>query len=149
MEAKIDDGDDTFIEVSNSSAALGRSPAKAPGLSLNLGREGGRVDADEKDTSAEGVMTRQLETQVMVVFELPDGSTVEEEFRMGQSVEVLKSFLASELGIPMETQSLYLNDTLMFDPLSLMDFKDIDPSGSDDVYIRVEGDMDGGDVGRK
>jgi hypothetical protein len=68
---------------------------------------------------------------------------------MGQSVEVLKSFLASELGIPMETQSLYLNDTLMFDPLSLMDFKDIDPSGSDDVYIRVEGDMDGGDVGRK
>ena len=66
MESKIDDGDDTFIEVSNSSAALGRSPAKAPGLSLNLGREGGRVDADEKDTSAEGVMTRQLETQVMV-----------------------------------------------------------------------------------
>jgi len=35
----------------------------------------------------------------------------------------------------------------MFDPLSLMDFKDIDPMSGDDVYIRVEGDMEG--EGRK
>lgn len=61
---------------------------------------------------------------------------------MGQSVEVLKSFLAAEIGMPMESQSLYLSNKLMLDPLSLLDFKEIDPSSGDDVYVRVEGDID-------
>ena len=62
---------------------------------------------------------------------------------MGQSVEVLKSFVASEVGIPMEGQQLYLQDKLMFDPLSLMDFPEIVASRGEDVYIRVEGDLEG------
>ncbi|CAM9341444.1 unnamed protein product, partial [Phaeothamnion confervicola] len=40
-----------------------------------------------------------------VVFELPDGSQGEQQFQLGQTVEVLKSFVASEFGIPMAGQA--------------------------------------------
>jgi len=108
MEAKHDDEDDSFIEIS--SEPINPSPSKAPGLSLNLGR---RVDADKKDTSDEGIMTRQLESPIMIVFELPDGSTVEEEFKMGQSVEVLKvSLLRFALAHQLHTRNTRSSSSL-------------------------------------
>ena len=39
-----------------------------------------------------------------VVFDLPDGSLGECKFKMGQTVEFLKSFVESEYGIPMMEQ---------------------------------------------
>jgi hypothetical protein len=44
------------------------------------------------------------------------------KFKLGQTVEVLKSFVESEYGIPMEDQSLFLEDKFMMNPLSLLDF---------------------------
>ena len=40
----------------------------------------------------------------------------------GQTVEVLKSYVESEYGIPMSQQFLFLENLLMMDPLSLLDF---------------------------
>ena len=77
-----------------------------------------------------------------IIFELPDGSQVEEEFQMGQTVEVLKSYVATNVGIAMEGQQLYLNDKLLFDPLSLMDYPEIDCN--EEIYVRVEGEMEEG-----
>ncbi|GMH92978.1 hypothetical protein TL16_g12502 [Triparma laevis f. inornata] len=137
-----DDADDAFIEINPPSP----SPKKTLGglnLGLDLGTNGGRQDEDAKDTSETGALVREAESEVMIIFELPDGSQTEESFKMGQSVEVLKSFVASEIGMDMEGQQLYLQDKLMFDPLSLMDFPEIVASRGEDVYIRVEGDLEG------
>lgn len=62
------------------------------------------------------------ENSVNVVFELPDGSQGESTFKLGQTVEVLKSFVESEYGIPMQDQRLYIEDKLMLNPLSLLDY---------------------------
>jgi hypothetical protein len=39
-------------------------------------------------------------------------------------VEVLKSYVESEYGIPMSQQYLFLENLLMMDPLSLLDFSE-------------------------
>ncbi|CAN0361095.1 unnamed protein product, partial [Laminaria digitata] len=74
-----------------------------------------------------------------VVFDLPDGSQADQKFQLGQTVEVLKSYVESEFGIPMSCQELYLGSTLMMDPMSLLDYPGVDGTG--DVFIVVEGDM--------
>lgn len=38
------------------------------------------------------------EDEILVVFDLPDGSQSDSKFRLGQTVEVLKSFVESEFG---------------------------------------------------
>jgi hypothetical protein len=43
---------------------------------------------------------------------------------IGQTVELLKSYVESEFGIPMLEQTLFLEDRLMMDPLSLLDFSE-------------------------
>ena len=58
---------------------------------------------------------------------------------MGHTVEVLKSFVEEEFEIPMAVQSLYLDDKLMLDPLSLSDYPQITPSK--DCFIRVDGEV--------
>ncbi|KAH8046544.1 hypothetical protein JL722_13603 [Aureococcus anophagefferens] len=78
-------------------------------------------------------------TAVLVVFELPDGSEGEKHFKMGHTVEVLKSFVEEEFEIPMGVQSLYLDETLMLDPLSLSDYPAIDPAR--DCFVRVGGEI--------
>eukprot|EP00752_Nemacystus_decipiens_P010804 g9610.t1 len=60
-------------------------------------------------------------------------------FQLGQTVEVLKSFIESEFGIPMSGQELYLGSVLMMDPMSLLDYPEISSGG--DVLIVVEGEM--------
>ena len=41
---------------------------------------------------------------------------------MGQTVEVLKSHIEAEYGISMMEQRLYYEESLMLDPLSLLDY---------------------------
>lgn len=72
-----DDADDAFIEINPPSP----SPKKTLGglnLGLNLGANGGRQDEDAKDTSETGALVREAESEVMIIFELPDGSQTEE-----------------------------------------------------------------------
>ena len=96
---------DQFIELNPPSPSPKKTHAGLS-LGLKLGANGGRLDNDAKDTSEAGAMMREAEAEVLVIFELPDGSQVEEMFKMGQSVEVLKSFVASEIGMSMEGQQV-------------------------------------------
>ena len=93
------------------------SPRALPsGHTLNLGREESK-DKDRVD-EASGVQ----EDEVLVVFELPDNSQSEARFRLGQTVQVLKSFVEAEFGIPMQTCVLRFLGKVMLDPLSLLDY---------------------------
>ena len=44
------------------------------------------------------------------------------QFKLGHTVEVLKSFVESEYGIPMSEQSMYIEEKPMMNPLSLLDY---------------------------
>ena len=77
------------------------------------------------------------EESVLVVFDLPDGSQGESMFKLGQTIEVLKSFIESEYGIPMPLQTLFLDEKVLLDPLSLLDYPEA--KGLDEIVIRVDG----------
>ena len=79
------------------------------------------------------------ESSILVVFDLPDGSQGESEFKLGHTVEVLKSFVESEYGIPMASQSMFIEEKHMLDPLSLLDYPEA--KGESEVFIRVEGPL--------
>lgn len=89
------------------------------GMSLDLS-----LAAEAKCYAAGPVVQEEL---VNVVFDLADGSQGESQFKLGQTVEVLKSFVESEYGIPMAEQKLFLNGSgqAMLSPLSLLDFAEI------------------------
>lgn len=56
-------------------------------------------------------------------------------------LQVLKSYLALDCGIPMHSQRLYLGEEgPLLDPMSLLDYPQIDPR--EHVIIRVEGEID-------
>eukprot|EP00953_Heterococcus_sp_UTEX-ZZ885_P037637 19328-Heterococcus_DN1.PRE.1 len=145
-----DDGeedDDAVIAMISTAESKREDWAPNTGFSLNLAHAARRQDDASNTTvqDADSAISQQ-ETQVLVVFELPDGSRSEQQFKLGQTVEVLKSFVESEFGIAMQSQELYLDSTQrMMDPLSLLDYPSINPK--EDVYILVEGDM--GDEAKK
>jgi len=71
-----------------------------------------------------------------VIFHLPDGTSVEHEARVGQSVEQLKGWLSSKVETaPFESQNLYYQDKLMPDPFCL---NDIPVNPNEDCHIKVE-----------
>ena len=80
------------------------------------------------------------EDSVVVNFDLPDGSQGESVFKLGHTVEVLKSFVESEYGIPMELQTMYIEDKPMMNPLSLLDFREA--KNVEEIYVRVDGPME-------
>jgi|TARA_B110000090_G_C13073005_1_gene328015 hypothetical protein len=82
---------------------------------------------------------RLQEGSVLVNFDLPDGSQGESVFKLGQTVEVLKSYVESEYGIPMESQTMYIENQPMMNPLSLLDFSET--KNAEEIFIRVEGMM--------
>lgn len=82
------------------------------------------------------------ETSIIVVFDLPDGSVGEQEFKLGNTVEVLKSFVEMDYGIPMLEQTMYMGDQLLMDPMSLLDYPEA--KSSDELFVRVEGILPSG-----
>lgn len=102
--------------------------------SKDMGR---RLDFKRGDDEAEEIPIQ--ESSVLVVFDLPDGSQGESEFKLGHTVEVLKSFVESEYGIPMASQDMFIEEKHMLDPLSLLDYPEA--KGESEVYIRVEGPL--------
>lgn len=130
FEDLMDDDKDT-IRVS--SAQVPNTKLNSPlmrGMELNLS-----FAADRKDSYDESA--RIQEQDVLVIFELPDGSQGENRFKLGQTVELLKSFVEIEYGIPMQDQKLYLEDKLMLNPLSLLDYPEA--KGEEEIFVRVEG----------
>jgi hypothetical protein len=111
--------------------------------------------AASKNTYKRGDCEGIQEESVTVVFDLPDGSQGESSFKLGQTVEVLKSYIESEYGIPMADQKLYLEDRQMHNPFSLLDYPEAKGSvliceltnfgltlifaGADEMFVRVEG----------
>ena len=79
------------------------------------------------------------EETILIVFDLPDGSQGEATFKLGQTVEVLKSYVESEYGIPMQTQQLYLADRHLIDPLTLLDYPEA--KGVEELTVRVQGHL--------
>ena len=77
---------------------------------------------------------------VEIAFRLPSGDVVAKEFKLGQTVEVLKAFLDAEHGLAMAEHELSLGDegTTMIDPLSLSDYQ-IQPGAKVAVNVAVAG----------
>ncbi|CAM9116019.1 unnamed protein product [Choristocarpus tenellus] len=125
--------DERVIELSTSPAERKEQDTSMVGLSLNT------TLVTKGAACVEGGITNQQAFPVTVIFDLPDGSQADQEFKLGQTVEVLKSYIESEFGIPMAGQTLYLGSRQMLDPLTLLDYKEINPK--EEVYIFVEGNM--------
>merc|ERR1711920_578692 len=89
------------------------------GFSLDLNRRMTPVDREEEESRA------MQEQEVEIEFTLPHGQTASAHFKMGHTVLVLKSYIATELGYPIGSQELYLRDKKMLDPYTLNDFDDI------------------------
>ena len=127
-----DEFDPRMIRVHSSDSVAARPVS---GMRLDLKSVGFTEEMHAMQKDYEGVQ----ESQVMVVFELPDGSSGETMVKLGQTVEYLKSFVESEFDIPMESSRLFIEDKAMIDPLSLLDYPE--SKGVDEIFIRVEGPM--------
>ena len=148
------DGDDgmTFVLPEAKSLSPTARPAGMGGLDLSLAMGmGAAVQREDgaKASGEEGLAMKRATAPVIILFDLPDGSQVEEEFQMGQTIEVLKSFVMEECGIPMAKQTLYLENGTgpLMDPMSIMDYPEIDPR--QEVLIRVDGSLEDMEVGAK
>ncbi|GMI58286.1 hypothetical protein ScalyP_jg644 [Parmales sp. scaly parma] len=135
------DNDDQILSISsnpNPSPSKTTSPSYNKNLSLNTSLA--NDIAEEKEDTLEADLERHAKSEVLIIFELPDGSQCEEKFMLGHTVEVLKAFLSSEVDLDFATSKLFIdNSKLLLDPMQLSDYiKD----NSADVYIRVEGDME-------
>jgi hypothetical protein len=132
---RIDSRDDLLADV----APRLMSPAAEPKQRMGIDMESlAKAERNPEATSAD-VIAQRLDAQVLVVFELPDGSEAEETFKLGQTVEVLKAFVADEFEIPMAGCRLYLGEAEMFDPLSLSDFPGVSPRKA--CVVRVAGEV--------
>lgn len=132
-------GDDDYVTAVGSALPSAAEPKAALGLrGLDISAVV-KSERNPRPCAEHERVERALDAQVLVVFELPDGSEGEKHFKMGHTVEVLKSFVEEEFEIPMGIQSLYLDETLMLDPLSLSDYPAIDPAR--DCFVRVGGEI--------
>jgi hypothetical protein len=133
-ESKDTPRSEDFMEVAVENLDMVRGPpspgSPVMGLDLSL--------APRKDESFDGEHVQ--EGSIVVNFDLPDGSQGESVFKLGQTVEVLKSFVESEYGIPMELQTLYIEERPMMNPLSLLDFRET--KSVEEIYVRVDGPME-------
>jgi hypothetical protein len=112
------------------------SPARMQGMGLDLSLA--------LPTSAEYIEEDPLiqESSIIVVFDLPDGSVGEQEFKLGNTIEVLKSFVEMDYGIPMMEQTMFMGDQLLMDPMSLLDYPEA--KSCDELFVRVEGVLPSG-----
>eukprot|EP01023_Acetabularia_acetabulum_P037452 TRINITY_DN3551_c0_g2_i3.p5 TRINITY_DN3551_c0_g2~~TRINITY_DN3551_c0_g2_i3.p5 ORF type:complete len:117 (+),score=9.39 TRINITY_DN3551_c0_g2_i3:140-490(+) len=87
--------------------------------------------------------TKQLETNeeygelVKINCTLPDGSSKEIQIRSGYQVVYVKALLSEEFGLVMRNISLWLNDKMMLDPMSLADYKEIQPGQTTQITVKV------------
>lgn len=133
---------------------------RADGKKVN-GSSGSGANVGGTDSKDEYLEPAIQEKDVLVVFDLPDGSQGEKSFKYGHTIELLKSFVEGEYGIPMSEQCLYLDDRKLDNPFSLLDYPEVkgkhlalppSPSsvsltligvivGCEEIFIRVEGNL--------
>lgn len=130
FEDLMDDDKDTITVSNTRNPETKLNSPLMRGMELNLSLAAARKDSYD----GSGCIQEQ---DILVIFELPDGSQGENRFKLGQTVEVLKSFVESEYGIPMEDQRLYLEDKLMINPLCILDYPEA--KGEEEIFVRVEG----------
>lgn len=119
-----------------------KSPAspQAMGMQLDLSFAADKQRKDAKSSSEDEDEAIPIQEMcITVVFDLPDGSQGESIFKLGQTVEVLKSYVESEYGMPMAEQKMYIEERAMMNPLSLLDFPEA--KGVDEIFIRVTGPL--------
>lgn len=95
------------------------SPKIPKGMNLDLSLA---AEAKQTRTSSEPEIQEEALT---IVFDLPDGSQGENNFKLGHTIEFVKSFVESEYGIPMMEQTLYLDDKVLHNPFSLLDYPEV------------------------
>lgn len=130
-----DDKDIILLDQSNSNSSkdIAQPSPHLRGMDLDLSF----AAAESKDNNQiDNDCIRIQEEQINVVFELPDGSQGENAFKLGQTVEVLKSYIESEYGIPMMEQELYFGDgeKLLQNPFSLLDY----PEAKGQTYYYIK-----------
>jgi len=125
-------GDEMIEGINQSSTSSSSLPMNS--LQIQSRFEPGSLNANL------AVISDTLEQEILVVFELPDGSIAEEKFQLGQTVELLKSHIEAEYGISMMEQKLYYEDRLMLDPLSLLDYfpENEKENGKEDDDMQIE-----------
>ena len=106
------------------------SPPSVKGLDLSFAMRHAELEPSTSDVPIQ-------EQDILVIFNLPDGSQGESEFKLGHTIEFLKSYVECEFGIPMAEHELYLDDKLLLNPMSLIDYPD--GIGNGEMYVRVEG----------
>jgi hypothetical protein len=116
-----EDDNDQFSTIDAEN--IGSAPSSAKGLNIDLSLA---ASASYKP-SLEDRIEQEANTPVRVLFDLPDGSQVEQDFQLGQTIEVLKSFLCVEYGIPMLGLELFLECGIgpLLDPMSLSDYPQV------------------------
>ncbi|KAK3239101.1 hypothetical protein CYMTET_50939 [Cymbomonas tetramitiformis] len=81
------------------------------GISLEGVSNGvGKVEQDE------------LSDDISITFKLPDGNEKMHMFKSGHTIAYLKVVVEQEYGHPVATQALTLNDKMLIDPMSLLDY---------------------------
>mmetsp|Transcript_14283 Transcript_14283/g.26748 ORF Transcript_14283/g.26748 Transcript_14283/m.26748 type:complete len:154 (-) Transcript_14283:318-779(-) len=123
--------DNGCIQIADDKCPPPASPARMQGMSLDLSL----TLPKSSDFLEESPLIQ--ESSILVVFDLPDGSVGEQEFKLGNTVEVLKSFVEMDYGIPMTEQTMFMGDQLLMDPMSLLDYPEA--KSCDELYVRVEG----------
>jgi hypothetical protein len=56
-------------------------------------------------------------------------------------IEVLKSYIDLEFGIPMNESKLSIDGKFLLDPMSLLDYPEFNPESGEDIYVTVEGEL--------
>lgn len=113
-----DDKDTIIVTDFDTKDEISMNGKTPKGVNLDLSFAADSKTDHDSNTHREGIQEETL----LVVFDLPDGSQGESMFKLGQTVEVLKSYIESEYGIPMQEQALFLEDKKMLDPFSLLDY---------------------------
>ena len=109
-----DEGDELAADSKNAGGGRRGSAHRAIGLNLD--------SCDAPHAGDEQKKGNVSENSLLVIFELPDGSQGESHFKLGQTVELMKSFVESEYRIPMAQQTLLYEDKPMMNPMSLLDY---------------------------
>ncbi|KAF0719572.1 Aste57867_941 [Aphanomyces stellatus] len=89
---------------------------------LHLPQSVKEVDCESKVEEAR----RLQEEEISITFELPDESEAQQQFKKGQTVAVLKSYLSTEFDLPMTSIKLMLGDVVLVDPYSLTDYPEME-----------------------
>eukprot|EP00397_Hematodinium_sp_SG-2012_P063926 GEMP01089297.1.p1 GENE.GEMP01089297.1~~GEMP01089297.1.p1 ORF type:complete len:113 (+),score=26.75 GEMP01089297.1:15-353(+) len=97
-------------------------------MSMDNNKEAFPSQYDEEGISSFDKMEQELRgAQLILKVELTTGQKTELKMFMGHDVALAKGRISQQFGIPYDKIKLFLNDKLMFDPLSFNDFPDIKP----------------------